>query len=80
VAREWPIRGCEPWGAIKRLYSDAADLVFLLGAGDGKRTRTISLGICLVIAVRVAELRIGVPASDRGCPPFTTANGTLMAR
>ena len=28
----------------------------------------------------VAELDIRLPARDRGWPPFTGANGTLMAR
>ena len=50
------------------------------GAGDENRTRTISLGICPVTAVRSTELGIRVPASVRGCLSFTRANGTLMAR
>jgi len=52
----------------------------LRGAGDENRTRTISLGICPVTAVRSTELGIRVPVSVRGCLSFTGANGTLMAR
>jgi len=57
-----------------------SDVRFLVGAGDGNRTRTISLGICPVTAARALDLGIRVPASDRGYPSFTETNGTLMAR
>jgi len=57
-----------------------ADLWFRSGAGDGNRTRTISLGICCITAVSGPELPIRVSASDRGCLSFTGVNGTLMAR
>jgi len=53
---------------------------FAMRAGDGNRTRTISLGICPVTAARAAELGVRVPVSDRRCLSFTGANGTLMAR
>src|SRR5215471_5990553 len=48
------------------------------GAGDGNRTRTISLGICSVTAVRAAELAIRMPASDRCYPSFSVVNGTVI--
>jgi hypothetical protein len=51
-----------------------------VGAGDGNRTRTVSLEADQSPAVRAAELGIRVSASDRGCQPFTGVNGTLMAR
>jgi hypothetical protein len=41
------------------------------GAGDRNRTRTISLGSRPVTAVRAAELRIRLPASDRDCLSLT---------
>ena len=49
-----------------------------LGADDGNRTRTISLGICPATAARAAELPIRVPTSDRVRPSFTGANGTFI--
>ena len=53
---------------------------FLLGTGDGNRTRTISLGICAIRAVVRPDLRRGVSASDRDRPSGPVANGPLMAR
>jgi len=53
---------------------------FSVGAGDGNRTRTVSLGICVVWAVRWPDLRGALPVSDRERPFFTGVNGTLMAR
>jgi hypothetical protein len=50
------------------------------GAGDGNRTRTISLGICAVRAVTWPDLRVGVSASDRERPLVAGVNGPLMAR
>jgi hypothetical protein len=41
------------------------DLGFQGGAGDGNRTRIISLGIILFTAGRTADLGIQRPASDR---------------
>jgi hypothetical protein len=54
--------------------------VFAMRAGDGNRTRTTSLGSVGNSAVTGADLAVGVLASDRCCPLFTLANGTLMAR
>jgi hypothetical protein len=53
---------------------------FSMGAGDGNRTRTVSLGICRVQALSGPDLRCGVSASDRDCPLVTGVNGPLMAR
>jgi hypothetical protein len=60
-------------------HDHGSDVRFLVGAGDGNRTRTISLGICPIAAVRTAELGIRVPTSDRDYLSFTGVNGTLMA-
>ena len=49
-------------------------------AGDGNRTRTISLGICAIRAAVRPDLHCGVSASGRERPLVTGANGTLMAR
>ena len=49
-------------------------------AGDGNRTRTISLGICVIRAAERPDLRDGVSASDRERPLVTGVNGPLMAR
>ena len=53
---------------------------FTLRAGDGNRTRTISLGICTVRAATPSDLRGGWSASDRERPLATGVNGPLMAR
>ncbi len=50
------------------------------GAGDGNRTRTISLGICAIRAVVRPDLRSEVSVGDRDRPLLTGVNGTLMAR
>jgi hypothetical protein len=57
-----------------------SDLDLYVGAGDGNRTRTISLGICPVRARHMADLRGGVSANDRERPLVTEVNGPLMAR
>jgi hypothetical protein len=49
-------------------------------AGDGNRTRTVSLGICAIQAVMQPDLLGALSASDREGPPVTEVNGTLMAR
>src|SRR5580658_11251501 len=49
-------------------------------AGDENRTRTISLGICVVSAVLRPDLRGRLSAGNRDGPFFTGVNGTLMAR
>jgi len=58
----------------------ASELDLYNGAGDGNRTRTISLGICAIRAAIQPDLREGLPLSDRERPFVTEVNGTLMAR
>jgi hypothetical protein len=70
---EWP---WVPADEDSRLCRDLG----LPGAGDGNRTRTISLGICTVRASTGPDLRCEVSASDRERPPVTGPNGPLMAR
>jgi len=53
---------------------------FSLGAGDGNRTRTISLGAVPSGPVTWPDLRGRVSASDRERPLVTGVNGPLMAR
>ena len=53
---------------------------FVGGAGDGNRTRTVSLGICAIRALMASDLRDGLSMSDRERPFLTGVNGTLMAR
>src|SRR5262249_45560248 len=50
------------------------------GAGDGNRTRTISLGICTIRASPWADLRGELSVSYRESPLFTEVNGPPMAR
>ena len=63
----------------------AADLGFMLErvtvlrAGDGNRTRTISLGIRQIRASERLDLGIGCTASDRDEPCDTRVNGRPMA-
>ena len=57
-----------------------SDLDFRVGAGDGNRTRTISLGICAIRASTGLDLRGGLSVSDRKRPLLTGVNGPLMAR
>jgi hypothetical protein len=59
---------------------NAFELDLYSGAGDGNRTRTISLGSCAIRAVVRPDLRGGMSASDRERPLVTGVNGTLMAR
>jgi len=42
-----------------------SDLAFVVGADDGNRTRTVSLGICTVWAYVSADLRRDQSASDQ---------------
>jgi hypothetical protein len=42
-----------------------------LGAGDGNRTRTASLGVCAVQASTTRDMQGGESLSDREGPPFT---------
>jgi hypothetical protein len=57
-----------------------ADLGFRRGAGDGNRTRTISLGIRQIRAFDHPELGSRCTASDRQRPCGTRVNGPPMAR
>ena len=66
----------ENCAADLRLHVGAGDS----GAGDGNRTRTISLEICPVTASQDAELGIRVTVDGPDCLSFTAVNGTLMAR
>jgi hypothetical protein len=50
------------------------------GAGDGNRTRTVSLGSGTVPAARGADLLTVETRSTRDWPLITLVNGTLMAR
>jgi hypothetical protein len=56
------------------------DLGLRIGAGDGNRTRTVSLGINRQAKVTAPDLGARVSMSDRDGPWLTTLNGTLMAR
>ena len=49
-------------------------------AGDGNRTRTISLGICAIRACIRPDLHGRQSASDRKIPLVTVVNGPLMAQ
>jgi hypothetical protein len=49
-------------------------------AGDGNRTRTISLGICAIRASTWPHLRSELSVSDCENPLFALVNGPLMAR
>jgi hypothetical protein len=51
-----------------------------LGAGDGHRTRTVSLGICAIRVSVLLDLRSRPSVSDRESPLFAGVNGPLMAR
>jgi len=53
---------------------------FLMRAGDGNRTRTVSLGICRTHRQTGPDLGCGGSVSDREYPLFTRVNGPLMAR
>ena len=55
------------------------DVRFLVGAGDGNRTRTISLGIRQIRAPDHPDLEIRWTASDRDGPCDTGVNGPPMA-
>jgi hypothetical protein len=57
-----------------------SDVQLRRGAGDGNRTRTISLGINTIHAATRPDLRRRLPASDRERPLLTGVNGPLMAR
>jgi hypothetical protein len=56
------------------------DLCLHVGAGDGNRVRTISLGICRITQVIGPHQSIVLSASDRDWSLFAGANGTLIAR
>ena len=50
------------------------------GAGDGNRTRTISLGIGQITADDAAEQPTSLTRRSRDLPLVTVANCTLIAR
>jgi hypothetical protein len=54
------------------------DLRFLIGAGDGNRTRMTSLEVCRLRSDHTAHLALQGSASDRETPLITVVNGTLM--
>ena len=56
------------------------DLGLLIGAGEGNRTPTISLGIRRIGASDRPDLDIRCTASDRDGPHDTGVNGPPMAR
>ena len=62
------------------MFRNLSELDLYVGAGDGNRTRTISLGICAVSAVTQPGLRCELSVSVRERSLFTEANGPLMAR
>jgi len=70
----------DPHEVSERAREARSDLRLDVGAGNGNRTRTISLGICAIRACHMADLRRGVSASDRERPLGTGLNGLLMAR
>jgi hypothetical protein len=51
-----------------------------VGAGDGNRTRAVSLGIAGILPRWGVDLGLRPVVSGRGCPLVTALNGTLMAR
>jgi hypothetical protein len=57
----------------------ATDLRFWVGAGDGNRTRIISLGIGSIDAVMLGDLRCRL-GSDREAPSRPGANCTLTGK
>jgi hypothetical protein len=61
-------------------HDHGSDVLFLVGAGDGNRTRTISLGIRQIPPSDHSDLGIRRTASDRRAPCDTRANGPPMAR
>src|SRR5215510_8187885 len=65
----------ENYAADERLHIGAGD-----GAGDGNRTRTISLGIRQIRVPDRPELGSRCTASDRHRPCDTGVNGPPMAR
>jgi len=72
--------GAEPGADLGPGVAAGAQALDRLGAGDGDRTRTISLGIWTVCARTWPDLRAWRSASDREEPLLPGANGTLMAR
>ena len=71
---------CQPCNIKAQAWDYPLTWAFAVGAGDGNRTRTISLGTCAIRAVSWPDLRGGLSVSDRGGPLFTGVNGPLMAR
>jgi hypothetical protein len=64
---------------VRRLLAVAGSyLRFSVGAGDGNRICTISLGICAIRAFMCPELRGRLSVSVRERPVVTGANGTAI--
>src|ERR1035437_9366335 len=59
---------------------DCAATLFVCGAGDGNRTRTVSLGTVCTHGVCAWLFAIFVVLSGLECPLDACRNGTLMAR
>jgi len=72
--------GLEPPTGLEARSSVGADLGFRRGAGDGNRTRTVSLGIRQIRSSDRPDLGTRCTASDRHRPCDTGVNGPLMAR
>jgi len=70
----------DPHEVSERAREARSDLRLDVGAGNGNRTRTISLGICAVRACHMADLRRGVSASDRERPLVTGLNANGPTR
>ena len=64
----------------ERAREAGSDLRLYVGAGDGNRTRTISLGIGQITADEAAEQPTSETRSTPDCPLLTVANCTLIAR
>jgi hypothetical protein len=55
-------------------------LAFALRAGDGNRTRAVSLGIASILPAGATDLASRRTASDRECSLITLPNGLLMTQ
>jgi hypothetical protein len=73
--------GChDRLGTSPLTWAVTFERVTVLRAGDGNRTRTISLGIRPIGTFDRPDLDIRRTTSDRHGPRDTRANGTPMAR
>jgi len=67
-------------GRARNQADHARELGRKMGAGDGNRTRTVSLGICPIRGSDRPDLGTRCTASDRQGPCDTGSNGPPMAR